>query len=161
MQTDCLDVYNKGFKEDGLYKITINGREILTYCEMNVNGGSGGWTVITRRVDGSEKFRKSWLSYRFGFGNRRRNYWLGNINIHHLTAKHGNQVIFAMKTFNVDSPMYMALYNQFNVAGENSKYKLSIGKYQKISYPYVASDKMWRHNGMEFSTFDHDNDINV
>ena len=156
---DCLDVYNKGFKEDGLYKITINGKEILTYCEMNVNGGSGGWTVINRRVDGSVSFRRKWHAYSVGFGNPSGNFWFGNRNIHWLTAKHGNQVLFVMKTFNVDSPMYMALYNQFNVANEISKFKLSIGEYQKISYPHVASNQMMRHNGMKFSTFYQDNDI--
>ena len=45
-----------------------------------------GWVVIQNRFDGSTSFHdKLWNEYKTGFGDRGRDYYLGNDNIHELT----------------------------------------------------------------------------
>lgn len=53
---------------------------------MKTDGG--GWTVFQRRIDNSEDFSRSWDDYKNGFGKvgARSNLWLGNENLHRLTA---------------------------------------------------------------------------
>ena len=53
------------------------------YCDTTTAGG--GWTVIQRRVDGSENFNRPWSDYEKGFGNLTGEFWYGLKTINCLT----------------------------------------------------------------------------
>ena len=55
---DCKDVLMKGFFKSGVYGVTMNGKNIFLYCDMETHGG--GWTVILRRYNGEINFRRNW-----------------------------------------------------------------------------------------------------
>ena len=52
------------------------------FCDMK----KGGWTVFQRRRDGSKDFYRNWADYVNGFGNLKREFWLGLNHIHCLTS---------------------------------------------------------------------------
>ncbi|KAJ8311571.1 hypothetical protein KUTeg_010926 [Tegillarca granosa] len=72
---DCKDLYNKGFRDNKVYKIYPDGKTGFdVYCDMKTDGG--GWTVIQRRFNGKTDFYRTWNEYKHGFGNRAEEYWL-------------------------------------------------------------------------------------
>ena len=54
-------------------------------CDMDTDGG--GWTVLQRRGEFNQQsnFFVTWSSYKRGFGDLTRDFWLGNEKIHTLT----------------------------------------------------------------------------
>ncbi|CAB4004076.1 Hypothetical predicted protein [Paramuricea clavata] len=114
--------------------------------------GSGGWTVIQRRQDGSEEFDRSWTDYKNGFGNMSGELWLGLDKIHRLTNSGQNVLRINMTTKNNDQ--FYAEYENFFVSDESEQYKLDVDNYSgNTDY-----DSMAYHNGYKFYTKDKDND---
>ena len=77
-------------------------------------------------MDASENFYRSWVEYKLGFGQLRREHWLGNENIFHLTSQaflKGSELRFDMLVKGA-STMEWAKYSNFNVNNEASGYKL-------------------------------------
>ncbi|XP_031746659.1 ficolin-1-B-like isoform X2 [Xenopus tropicalis] len=82
---NCKEWLDQGSSITGWYPIyTPTGRRLLVLCDMETDGG--GWTVFQRRSDGSVDFFRDWDSYKRGFGLQQTEFWLGNENLHLLTA---------------------------------------------------------------------------
>ena len=105
---------------------TINpdgGKPIQVLCDMTTDGG--GWTVFQRRLDGSVDFYRGWESYKNRFGDLKGEFWLGNDNLHRLTAVHDVTLRVDLEDF--DGDIRYAEYTTFKVADEADKYRPLIG----------------------------------
>ena len=96
------------------------------FCDMTTDGG--GWTVFQRRLDGSVNFYVGWASYKNGFGNLNGEFWLGNDNVHRLTA--ADDVMLRVDLEDFEGNFAYAEYSNFKVADEGNKYRLLIDGYK-------------------------------
>ena len=85
---------------------------------------SGGSTVFQRRLDGSVDFELGWESYKNGFGDLNGEFWLGNDNLHRLTAAYG--VILRVDLEDFDGDIRYAEYMTFRVPDEGDEHRLLI-----------------------------------
>ena len=92
---------------------------------MTTDGG--GWTVFQRRLDGSVDFYRAWKSYKNGFGDLNSEFWLGNDNLHRLTAS--ADVMLRVDLEDFDGNITYAEYTTFQVADEADKYRITFGGY--------------------------------
>ena len=92
---------------------------------MTTDGG--GWTVFQRRLDGSVDFYLDWESYKNGFGDLNGEFWLGNDNLHRLTA--ADDVTLRVDLEDFDGDIRYAEYMTFKVAYEADNYRLLIARY--------------------------------
>ncbi|PFX13372.1 Ficolin-1 [Stylophora pistillata] len=107
---------------------------------------------VKRRLDGSVDFYLGWESYKRGFGNLSGEFWLGNDNLHRLTAV--DDVILRVDLEDFDGNVTYAAYTTFKVANEADKYQLLIEGYKG-----TAGDSMTFQRDMNFTTKDEDNDV--
>ncbi|XP_005929302.1 fibrinogen gamma chain [Haplochromis burtoni] len=170
--TDCQDVANKGATTSGLYyvKPIKSTEQFLVYCEIDSFGR--GFTVIQRRRDGSLDFHKNWVQYKEGFGylspDDTTEFWLGNEKIHALTTSTNFPTVLRIELVDWDGNKRYADYNMFRVGPEIDMYRMTYGFYfggdagdafDGFDFGEDPSDKFYTaHNGMQFSTFDKDND---
>ena len=94
-------------------------------CDMTTEGG--GWTVFQRRMDGSVDFCLGWEDYRVGFGNLSGEFWLGNDNLHRLTANATMMLRVDLEDY--DGVRKYAEYTTFSVADADDNYRLTIAGY--------------------------------
>ena len=120
------------------------------YCDQDTDGG--GWIVFQRRQDGSINFYRDWSSYETGFGDIEGEFWLGNNNIHQLTAECCHELRIDLE--DSDGNQRYAKYDSFIVASKSSNYKLTVG-----AYTGDAGDSLGYHNRHQFSTKERDNDV--
>ncbi|XP_078617524.1 microfibril-associated glycoprotein 4-like [Branchiostoma floridae x Branchiostoma japonicum] len=149
----CNELLNNGYNTSGVYTLYPAGEvtsPIHVYCDMDTDGG--GWTVFQRRKDGSVDFYLDWQNYKTGFGDLGGEFWLGNDNLHHLTAQGGYELRVDLEDFEGNSAY--AKYSNFSVEDEGHLYRLTVG-----GYSGTAGDGMAGHSSMFFSTKDKDNDI--
>ncbi|XP_052818021.1 microfibril-associated glycoprotein 4-like, partial [Mya arenaria] len=148
---DCQELFEEGFLTDGVYTIRPSGGDTTdVWCDME----QGGWTVISRRQDGSENFNRGWDKYVAGFGNQTGEYWLGLESIHLLTLFNTSVRVY-VETFGDVSPTSMnAIYSKFVVDDASTNYRLEID-----GFTGDCGDSMAYHKGMQFSTFDNDKDM--
>ena len=116
---------------------------------METDGG--GWMVFQRRMDGTEDFNRNWADYLKGFGDLNGEFWLGLNKIHRLTQAANTTLRVDLADF--EGEKRYANYSTFRVLDSSRKYTLIIG-----GYSGDAGESMSPHNGMEFTTFDEDND---
>uniref|UniRef100_A0A3Q1CSQ9 Fibrinogen C-terminal domain-containing protein n=1 Tax=Amphiprion ocellaris TaxID=80972 RepID=A0A3Q1CSQ9_AMPOC len=171
--TDCQDIANKGATTSGLYYVRPEKatEQFLVYCEIDSFGR--GFTVIQRRRDGSVDFHKDWIQYKEGFGylspDDTTEFWLGNEKIHLLTATSSTiPTVLRIELVDWDGNKRYADYNMFRIGSEADMYRLTYGFYfggdagdafSGFDFGDDPSDKFYTsHNGMQFSTFDKDND---
>ena len=130
-------MFQDGFNSSGVYTINPDGgKAIQVFCDMTTDGG--GWTVFQKRLDGSVDFYLKWESYKNGFGDLSGEFWLGNDNLHRLTA--ADDVMLRVDLEDFEGNITYAEYTNFNVADEADKYRLLIGGYKG-----TAGDSMTAH----------------
>ncbi|XP_032117834.1 ficolin-2-like isoform X3 [Sapajus apella] len=147
----CKDLRDRGHFLSGWHTIYLpDCRPLTVLCDMDTDGG--GWTVFQRRMDGSVDFYRDWAAYKQGFGSQLGEFWLGNDNIHALTARGTSELRVDLVDF--EDNHQFATYRSFQMAGEAEKYRLVLGAFVEGS----AGDSLTYHNNHSFSTKDQDND---
>ncbi|XP_013104427.1 ficolin-2-like [Stomoxys calcitrans] len=112
------------------------------------------WKTILRRQDGSVDFNRNWTEYKFGFGNRNGELFIGLEELHVLTTYGPPQELLVMLRSFENETRY-AKYDRFRVGNETEKYAIiELG-----TYSGDAGNSLEQHKGMKFSTPDQDNDI--
>ncbi|KAK2891377.1 hypothetical protein Q8A67_014020 [Cirrhinus molitorella] len=151
---DCSDIYANGYRASGVYNISTIDGPVQVYCEMASGGlnDQGYWTVILRRTDQEVNFFRGWRSYKWGFGNKEHDYWLGLEFLHQLTRRHQYRLRVDMEDF--QGQKAYAVYRFFSVDSEADGYKLHVSGFVNGG----AGDSLYFHNGMKFTTFDKDQD---
>ncbi|KAL1262278.1 hypothetical protein QQF64_007543, partial [Cirrhinus molitorella] len=123
---DCSDIYASGYRTSGVYTISTIDGPVQVYCEM-VSGGlndQGYWTVILRRTNDEVNFFRPWRSYKWGFGNKKGDYWLGLEFLHQLTRRHQYRLRVDLEDF--QGQKAYAVYRFFSVDSEADGYKLHV-----------------------------------
>ncbi|ESN99707.1 hypothetical protein HELRODRAFT_83972, partial [Helobdella robusta] len=108
--------------------------------------------VMQRRMDGSENFYRNWTDYERGFGDPRKEFWIGNDNIYRITSNQKYKVLFVLEDF--EGKVACAAYDSFSVGSPDTYYVLNIGNYNG-----TAGNSMTFNNGMAFTTYDKDHDL--
>lgn len=122
-------------------------------CNSEVAGP--GWIVIQQRINGKEDFQRNWANYSAGFGSFNGDFFLGLEKIHRLTSAHRHELYIYVE----DNDYYdFARYDRFEVAGEDTSYRLlSLGVWTPRRKSVFAKDNMRIHENMKFYTIDRDN----
>ena len=150
---DCQEAYVLGCRRSGVYTIDPGcGAPFSVWCDMN-NGG--GWTVFQKRRDGLVEFYRGWAEYEDGFGNVKGEHWLGLKKISCLT---GAKPVAQLRVDLADYGGFQkyAHYRYFSVDSASANYTLSVGGYSGTTGDSMAGSHSL--NGMQFSTYDRDND---
>ncbi|XP_075711188.1 fibroleukin [Rhinoderma darwinii] len=153
---DCSDYYKMGKRLNGIYRVMPDpkNKTYEVYCDMDSMGG--GWTVVQRRKDGTMSFNRTWDEYKNGFGNLSGEFWLGNDRIHLLTKS--SNMILKIELEDFKGAKEYANYDQFYVANEYLKYKLSVSGYSGTAGDALHFSKQYNHDQKFFTTPDKDND---
>ena len=72
-------------------------------------------------------FQLGWEFYKNGFGELSGEFWLGNSNLHRLTAN--PDVLLRIDLEDFDGNIGYAEYSTFKVADEGDKYRILLGGY--------------------------------
>ncbi|KAM8751041.1 uncharacterized protein AB9X84_012737 [Acanthopagrus schlegelii] len=157
LRRDCSDYLLRGDTKSGVYLVTpdLRSRSFSVFCDMELDGG--GWTLLQRRQDGSVSFNRTWDEYRSGFGELDGGeFWLGNNMIHVLTRDRDMMLRVELEDF--DGVMEYAEYEQFKVASERWRYRLSVDGYSGTAGDALRFSKSYDHNNRAFTTPDRDHD---
>ncbi|XP_056418227.1 fibrinogen gamma chain isoform X3 [Hyla sarda] len=169
---DCQEVANKGARTSGLYYIKPlkAKQQFLVYCEIEPSGAA--WTVLQRRLDGSVDFNKNWIQYKEGFGylspTDTTEFWLGNEKINLISTQSTIPYVLRIELEDWSGHKSTADYSTFRLGSEKDNYRLTYAfflggeagdAFDGFDFGDDPSDKFYTsHNGMQFSTYDKDND---
>ena len=133
---------------------------IKVFCDMETDGG--GWTVIQRRVDDKVDFQRNWYDYKHGFGDLTGNFWIGLENMHILAGpSKGATLRIELKHLLKGNTTLHAKYGTFMIADETDGYRLNVADYSgNAGDAFTMTPSNMITNGMKFTTFDRDNDLN-
>ncbi|XP_058481187.1 fibrinogen-like 2a [Solea solea] len=154
---DCSDYNVLELRKNGVYRVTPDPRNgtFEVFCDMESFGG--GWTVIQQRLNGSVSFNRTWVEYKKGFGNHRGEFWLGNDHIHLLTK--AKDMVLRIELEDFEGVREYAKYDQFYVANEFLRYRLSLSGYSGTAGNAMSFNKHFNHDQKFFTTPDRDNDM--
>ncbi|XP_040278075.1 fibrinogen-like protein 1-like protein [Bufo bufo] len=153
---DCSEIPR--YKDSGVYVIRPTGlHPLIVYCDMTTE--SGGWIVIQRNSFNSEiTWDESWTTYKYGFGNVEKDYWLGLEYLHHITKQKVYQVRFVI--LDDKNEEKYADYNYFRIEDKVNGYRLRLGSYTGTAGDSMSSVQPGAtHDNMKFSSKDKDQDI--
>ena len=142
----------------GVYKISTGTFSTTNvYCNMNID--SGGWTVVQRNSKNSQlSFNKSWKEYEEGFGDLNGDFWAGLKLMHALTQS--GQWEMRVDYQKEDNTWIYLHYDHFRVESANYEYQLHVSDYSGGAlFDPFAGGGSHAANGMNFTTFDNDNDL--
>ena len=90
--------------------------------------------MFQRRIDARESFARDWATYKQGFGDLERNFWLGNDFIHRLTLIK-RELLLDVNSVNGDHAF--VLYKSFQISNEEDAYRAHVSEYQESvgNYP--------------------------
>ncbi|KAM3859235.1 angiopoietin-4-like [Diretmus argenteus] len=157
--TDCTQIKTLSPRAaSGVYVIQPPGVKapFKVYCEMLADGG---WTVFQRRSGGEVSFNRKWAAYKNGFGNLRKDHWLGLTRVFSLTKTTGKRWTMRVNLWDHEGGVAFAEYSDFRLGSHSEAFKLHVGEYRgdagdAIRGAYAGIDQ----NGFGFSTTDRDND---
>ncbi|XP_068129943.1 ficolin-1-A-like isoform X2 [Hyperolius riggenbachi] len=148
---NCQELMDEGVTMSGWYTIHPYGmRSVKVLCDMHTDGG--GWIVFQRRVDGLVDFHRSWREYKYGFGSKMGDFWLGNDLIYQLTDTGRYQLRVDLEDFNHNKTY--ATYSGFKLEREKELYRLQFRGFTGGT----AGDSLGTHKDQAFSTKDKDRD---
>ncbi|XP_013417615.2 fibrinogen-like protein A [Lingula anatina] len=139
-EMDCNDLYGAGVST---IKITGFGIKEV-YCD-------NGWLVEMRRYDSTADFNRNWSQYKFGFGDPRQQFWMGNEALHAITKQGDYSLLINMLSCNGN--YYYAKWNLFKVKSELMKYAVD-NALTIESYNTTNTDGLLQIRGGNFGTFD-------
>ena len=143
----------------GLYMINPDPMrgDFVVYCDMKLAGG--GWTVISRRIDGSLDFKVEIEKYRSGFGMFNHNFWLGLERITCLTKSAPMELWIGMESYEVPNSYSdweprktwaHARYNYFIVGDRASHYTVTVGNFNQSNSTVYGDTFATDNNGRPF-----------
>ena len=133
--------------QDGVYPISVNNETIQVYCDIS----KGGWTRVMNRINYASDFYKNWTEYKAGFGDVKRDHWLGFDSI--LKIMSNGEFIARFEFETVDAKDFFEL-DSFKISNESEKYKWKLGKLANRSIDVATV----YHDENKFSTWDNIND---
>ncbi|XP_077150644.1 fibrinogen-like protein 1-like protein [Ranitomeya variabilis] len=173
---DDLGVAKEPFKQDfpmdcdklpknspsGVYVIKPQSTPpLVVYCHADEDGKH--WTIVQRNSKTTEiTWHESWTTFKYGFGNVMKEFWLGNEYIHllrvpTLTAQRAYMVRFVLKDKN--DKEWHADYDIFSLDKEVNGYALRLGRHSGTAPDSLTIyDSNTVHDNMKFSTKDKDQD---
>ncbi|XP_020809142.1 fibroleukin-like [Drosophila serrata] len=94
-------------------------------CDQETHGG--GWTIILRRIDGSEDFFREWKDYEEGFGRADGEYFVGLAKLHALTSSVRQELLVIVED---EAGERYEIYDDFRIGGAYNNYTLeSVGSF--------------------------------
>uniref|UniRef100_A0A6P4EKC9 Fibrinogen-like protein 1 n=1 Tax=Drosophila rhopaloa TaxID=1041015 RepID=A0A6P4EKC9_DRORH len=104
---------------NGIYQIKVRG---LDPFKVPCSTSLPGWTVIQRRVDGSENFNRTWVEYKNGFGDVNGEFFIGLEKLDRMTETRPHELY--NKLGKVDGSTSYAHYDDFKIGSEKEYYEL-------------------------------------
>lgn len=83
--------------------------------------------MIQRKLAASPTFHLGWLLFKDGFGSPTDEFWIGNDNLHYLTAQSHYRLRINMETD--VGKLYYATYDNFVVDDELNGYEVTLGNF--------------------------------
>ena len=139
-----------------------------SYVEVNITtfntstnfSSINGWLVIHQKLNNVTNFNVTWAEYKAGFGTPAGNYWLGLEKMHQLTSTGTYKIRFELQS-GMNNLWFSAEYDTFWIDAETHGYALHVSGYSGDagdSLHYTGKSMLNYHDGMQFSTWDRDND---